>query len=171
MNYIQSFSLREVFTVTGQPGLWKIKSYSSAMGIATMERLTNGKQIVRCRTTDLSPVESIRISTTTPERKPPHPAFTDPTIVTVATVFERIWDLEQSGTKIHRSAEFEKMRRDVQEMEMLLVVKDADLSQFLPTHFSKILKWYADLELAMSMLEPVVDPYDELSQEDTNDKA
>jgi len=162
---IEPFSLREIFTVTGQPGLWRLKSYNQSMGIAVVFRLSNPKQTARTRTADIAPVESIRIATTLPDRKPPAGGFTDPNIVTVASVFENIWELKQSGTVIHSAAEFDASTRDVQEADMLLVVKHADLQKFLPSHFSKILKWYADLELAMSMMEPVVDPYDEPTQD------
>jgi hypothetical protein len=160
---IEPFSLREVFTVSGQPGLWKIKSYSAAMGIAVMSKLVNPKQTVRAKTSDLSPIESIRISTTLPEFKPPPGGFSDPNIVTVATVFESIWNLKQSGSSVRSAAEFEACDKETQSSEILLVMQHADLSKFLPSHYVKILRWYADLETAMSMLEPAIDPYDELN--------
>lgn len=165
MNYIESFSLRELYTVTGQPGLWRVKSYSAAMGIAVMSKLTSPKQTVRCRTSDLSPIESIQIASTLPERKAPK-HFSDPNIITVATVFESIWNLKQASAHVRTAAEFESISKDIQASEILLVVPHADLGKFLPSHYVKILRWYADLELAMTMLEPSVDPYDELTQDD-----
>lgn len=165
MNYIESFSLRELYTVTGQPGLWRVKSYSAAMGIAVMSRLTNPKQTTRCRTSDLSPIESIRISTTLPERKAPK-HFSDPNVVTVATVFENIWNLKEAGTLVKSIAEFEACGKPEQESEILIVLPHADLSKFLPSHYTKILRWYSDLELAMTMLEPCEDPYETMGDDD-----
>lgn len=163
---IKSFSLREIFTVHGQPGLWKLKSYSQTLGIGTIERLSNPKQTAKARGQDLSPVESVEISTTHEARRPPFPGATDPNIVTVATMFERLDEIYNSdpGKIQFNSLLFDKMPKEAQRADMLVVVPNADLTKLLPSHFSKILRWYAELNIAITELETTTDPYDEIPQ-------
>lgn len=146
-NYLPSFSIREVFTVASKPGLWRVKSVSRAAGIAVMYRLIDDKQIINARIADIGQV--VNMSLLSP---------TDKKMLSVSDVFDRIFDQENLGTNIPDN--FDGQSAEIQRDYMRLILHDIDSDGFKISYFSKMLKWYADLKLAMSKMEPVVDPYD-----------
>jgi len=152
--YIESFSMRDLFTLTGQTGLWRVKTIIRGLGISVVYRLTNPTKTVRVLTSNLSRIVDIRVAVVHKEKIHRMEDFIDPKMITVSIMFERMYDLSQYTTLDFDPIMFDRAATDTQHALMLSVVPSADVSKFLPFHFSKILRWYADLELAISMIEP-----------------
>lgn len=150
MNYIESFSMRDVYTASGQPGLWHVRGVARAQGIATLSRIINPKERKTVLISTLASVEDIEIATVGEVR-----VYCGVRQTTkVSHIFERMYDNAPPDN-------FDTLPENEKIIVIKTYVPDADLNQFKATHFSKILKWYKELLQAVNMLEPVVDPYEE----------
>lgn len=160
VTYIEPFTLRDLYTVSGQPGLWRIKNVLRMLGIAVMYKLTEPSKITRIKFGNLSQIDSTRVPVIHVERIHPIDGFVDPRMITLAIIFERMYDLSQHSTINFDPVQFDRLHTTDQHTIMLAVVPSADMRKFMPVQFSKILRWYADLELSLTMLEPVEEIYE-----------
>lgn len=157
MNYIESFSLRDAYTVQGQPGLWHVRGIARAQGLATVTRIINPKERKTVLISALASVEDIEIATVGEVR-----VYCGVRQATkVSHVMERMYDNPPPEN-------FDALSETEKQSIILQYVPTADLAQFKPTHLSKIIKWFKELLKAIDLLEPVVDPYENQNQDEEN---
>jgi hypothetical protein len=143
---MESFEIKELYTLHGKPGLYKFVGQAKAGYL--FSRLTEPGKVV-LQDTGIGRLNDIRIYTTEGE-------------VSVESVIDRMYEIADGGIKIPDnlavlSDRWESVSDFMQEM-----VPSYDSEQFKPYHMEKVLKWYHEISKALDMLD--TDVLDEIEE-------
>lgn len=141
---MEPFEIKELLTVKGKPGLWKLVVFIPVQRMARIKNLVTDEAC----TVKIADVASIKDYTV---------YLTDGKSRTLEEIFGHIMGLEEQGlvTK-EKLNSLDGGRKTFME----LLVPNYDETQFKHYHLTKIIKWYNEIVKALDILnDGIVDPY------------
>ena len=144
---MESFEIKELLTVKGKPGLWKLVRLVPAQRMARVQNLVT-EEAVTVKIADIASIDQYKVYLKTGE-------------MSLENVFEFIMSMEEKGdVKTEELDSYDSLSEPEKVKMMNRLVPDYDETQFKHYHLSKILKWYKELDKALDLLVDGLDvPY------------
>lgn len=148
---MEDFEIKQLVAINGMPGLYKIKSSVNIKDSVLVERLTQPGALtpVNYKRNQITPLNSVVIYLKPDTVSVDTLGSSDKKTVPVERVIERLYELELEGEAIPPNMASVPIAEDFME----LVVPNYDNTVFKKYHMDKILKWYAEISVALEMLE------------------
>jgi hypothetical protein len=136
---MEPFEIKELLTVKGKPGLWRmIKFISAGKPMVRVKNLIDETETT-VKLGDVAAIKNFQIF------------LTDGKKMTLEAVFDAMMILAERN-ELPDLDGFEKLSPEDKTKVMRLIIPTHDDEQFKHYHMAKIIKWYKDLDKALDIL-------------------
>ena len=138
---MDSFEIKDLLTVKGKPGLWKLVAWIPSSKMVRVKNLTNDDIVATVKGVDVAAINDYKIYLTNGE-------------MSLENVFNFIMEMEEKGEVSTEELDSYEKLSEVKKTDMMKkLVPDYDENQFKHYHLTKIIKWYKELVKALDMFE------------------
>lgn len=153
-NKMEPFEIKDLLTVKGKPGLWRMLKYIPAQRMARIQNLVDENLAFTVKIDTVASIKDYKIF------------LKDGGERSLEDVFGYIMGLEEEGVVTPEKVDSCDGGR-ISFMEQL--VPNYDPEQFKHYHLTKIVKWYRDIVKALDILNAgIEDPYSSSIEDETN---
>jgi len=140
LKIMESFEIKDLLTVKGKPGLWKLVKYVPAAKMARVQNLNDESMFATTNLKDIVALKNYRIF------------LKDGKEIVLETIFESMMTMCVAGDlKKEDLDSYETMSEEDKTKMMDKIVPNYDEAQFKSYHLSKIIKWYKEIDKALEV--------------------